>query len=179
MTWVDLAIVIVLAASVFGGLAQGFLRSVCSLCGLFFGLVLASWNYVRVAVILLPLVRIEPIADAIGFLLIALLVMGAANILGMAAASTVRGIGLGCLDRIAGAAFGFLQGALLVTLGILAIVAFFPQAHWLADARLPRYFFGACHLSTQLSPTELADRVRSGLRILEHDAPDWLHPQTG
>ena len=51
-------------------------------------------------------------------------------------------IGLGCLDRIAGGSFGFLQGVLLVTLGILVTVAFFPQAHWLADARLPRYFFG-------------------------------------
>ncbi len=64
----------------------------------------------------MPLVRIEPVADAIGFLLIALVVMGLAGIVGKILAKTVHQLGLGCLDRLAGAAFGFLQGVLLVTL---------------------------------------------------------------
>jgi uncharacterized membrane protein required for colicin V production len=85
-------------------------------------------------------------------------------------------MGLGWLDRLAGGAFGFLQGILLVTLVILVAVAFFPRAHWLVEARLPRLFFGACHLSTRTSPEELADRVREGLRILEEESPRWMHP---
>jgi uncharacterized membrane protein required for colicin V production len=88
-------------------------------------------------------------------------------------------IGLGCLDKLAGGAFGFLQGALLVTVVILVAVAFFPKAHWLLDARLPRSFFGACHLSTHISPQELADRVRHGLTYLEEESPQWLHPNSG
>ena len=48
MTWVDWAIVIVLAVTVIGGLTQGLFRSVCSLAGLIFGLLLAAWNYGRV-----------------------------------------------------------------------------------------------------------------------------------
>jgi membrane protein required for colicin V production len=58
MALVDWAIVIVLALSVLGGLAQGFFRSVCSLGGLVAGLALAAWNYARVAALILPLVRI-------------------------------------------------------------------------------------------------------------------------
>jgi len=179
MTWVDWAIVIVLVTSVLGGLSQGFFRSVCSLCGLFFGLILGAWNYARVAAILLPIVHIEPIADAIGFLLIAVLVMVVANIIGMVLSKTIRGIGLGCLDRLAGGAFGLLQGALLITLSILAIVAFFPTAHWLAEAALPKFFFGMCHLSARVSPAELAERVRNGLQMMEQNAPEWMHPPTG
>jgi uncharacterized membrane protein required for colicin V production len=91
----------------------------------------------------------------------------------------VHRIGLGCLDRLAGGAFGFLQGALLIVLSILVIVAFFPKAHWLAEARLPKYFFGACHLSTQVSPEELAHRVREGLLMMEQRAPEWMHPPAG
>jgi hypothetical protein len=68
---------------------------------------------------------------------------------------------------------------ILVTLGILVIVAFFPQAHLLAEAQLPRLFFGACHLSTHMSPDELARRVREGLRTLEGETPGWMHPQNG
>src|ERR1035441_7104440 len=129
MTWVDWAIVFVLAASVIGGLTQGLFRSVCSLCGLIFGLVLAAWNYGRVAALVLPMVRVREIADAVGFLLIALLVMTIANIIGSVLAKMFRSIGLGCLDRLAGAAFGFFQGALLLTLAILVTLAFFPRAH--------------------------------------------------
>lgn len=179
MTWVDWAIVILLALSVLGGLARGFLRSICALGGLLAGLILAAWNYERLASLLKPLVRIEAIADTIGFLLIAFLVMGLASLLGRTLSKALHSIGLGCMDRLAGAVFGFFQGALLVTLCILITLAFFPRTHWLARAKLPRYFFGACHLSMQMSPAELATRVRLGLKTLEDESPRWLHPGHG
>jgi membrane protein required for colicin V production len=179
MTWVDWTIVIVLAASVLGGLAQGFFRSACSLCGLLFGLALAAWNYGHVAAVVRPLVRIDAVADTIGFLFIALVVMGAANLLGMTMTKTLNWMGLGCVDVLAGGVFGFLQGALLVMLCILVTVAFFPQARLLVNARLPRLFFGACHVSTHMSPAELAAKVRDGLRTLERESPEWMHPGNG
>src|SRR5580704_7835276 len=125
MTWVDWAIVVMLAVSIVGGLTQGLLRSVCSLAGLILGLVAAAWNYGRVAAMLLPMVHNESIADAIGFILIAILVMFVANLFGSVLSRAVHRMGLGCLDRIAGGAFGFLQGALFITLIILVVVAFF------------------------------------------------------
>jgi membrane protein required for colicin V production len=179
MALVDWAIVILIGLAVLGGLSQGFFRSVCSLGGLFLGLVLAAWNYARVAALLVPIVRIEAVADTIGFLLIALLVMGVADLVGKTLAKTLHMMGLGFLDKLAGGAFGFLQGALAVTLFILVTVAFFPHAHWLTEARLPKRFFGACHLSTHMSPAELALRVRLSLKELEQESPWWLHPESG
>ena len=178
MTWIDWAIVIVMALSVLGGLKQGFFRSVFSLGGLLLGLALAAWNYGRVAALLMPLVRTEPVANTIGFVLIALFAMALASVLGTVLAKIMHQIGLGCLDRLAGAAFGLFQGALLVTLGILVVVAFYPKAHWLAEGKLPRRFFGACHLSTHMSPEELAKRVRQGLKTLEEESPPWMHPHS-
>jgi membrane protein required for colicin V production len=176
MTWIDWAIVIVMAMSVLAGLQQGFFRSFCSLGGLLLGLVLAAWNYARVAALLKPLVRIEPVADTIGFILIALFVMGLASLIGTILAKALHKVGLGCLDSLAGGAFGLFQGALLVTLCIMAALAFFPRAHWLAEGKLPKHFFGACHLGTNMSPAELAKRVREGLRSLEEESPPWMHP---
>lgn len=178
MTGVDWAIVVVLALSTLGGLAQGFFRVVFSLGGLVCGLVLAAWNYGRLAHLLMPLLRIEPVADTVGFLLIALTVMVVTGIVGMVLSKTIHRMGLGCLDRLAGAVVGFVQGVVLVTLMILVTVAFFPQASWLVEARLPRMFFGACHLSTRMSPEELAQRVRKDLRMLERESPGWLHPDS-
>ncbi|MGB9408975.1 MAG: CvpA family protein [Terracidiphilus sp.] len=176
MALVDWAIVAVMVLAVLGGLSQGFFRSVFSLGGLLLGLALAAWNYGRIAAFVLPLVRIQAVANAIGFLLIAVLVMVAAGIAGKILSKAFHYMGLGCLDRLAGAIFGFFQGALLVTLVILVTVAFFPRAQWLTEAKLPRLFFGACHLSAKMSPADLAQRVRLGLKALEEESPQWLHP---
>jgi membrane protein required for colicin V production len=179
VNWVDWTIMLVMALAVLGGLTQGFFRSFCSLGGLLLGLVLAAWNYERVAALIFPLVRSQRAASAIAFLLIALVVMVLAALVGEFLSRVFHLMGLGCLDKLAGAGFGFLQGALLVMLAVLVTVAFFPKAEWLEEARLPRMFFGACHLSAQMSPAELAERVRQGLRFVEEESPQWLHPGNG
>ena len=124
MGLVDWAIVVLMVLAVLGGFTQGFFRAVCGLGGLLLGLAIAAWNYGRIAKLILPLVRIEAVANVIGFLLIALLVMALAGLAGKILSKTFHSIGLGCLDSLAGAVFGFFQGALLVTLVILVTVAF-------------------------------------------------------
>lgn len=176
MTLVDWIILLLLACAVIGGLVQGFFRSVCSLGGLVLGLVLAAWNYARLAAVLLPVVRVAAVADTIAFLLIALLVMALIGLIGNLLARALRLLGLGWLDALAGAVFGFFQGVLLVVIGILVVVAFFPQVQWIANARLPRMFFGACHVSANVTPSELGQRIRSGLRTWESESPRWMHP---
>ncbi len=176
MTLVDWIIAAILAVATLAGFIQGFFRSVCGLGGLVLGLVLAAWNYGRLARVLKPMIHKEQVADVVAFLLIALLVMAVLAVAGSLLAKALHAIGLGCLDRIAGAAFGLFQGALMVTLGILVTVAFFPQTQWLTESTLPRYFFGACHLSTRVSPEELAKRVRRELKTLENASPRWMRP---
>ena len=176
MTLVDWIIVALLAGAVLGGLAQGFLRSVFSLGGIILGLVLAAWNYGRFGALLRHAVHNEKAANAIAFLLIALVVMAVAGMTGSLLSKAMHKIGLGCLDRLAGALFGLFQGAVIVTLCILVTVAFFPKTKWLTESRLPKYFFGACHLSTHISPDELAQRVRQELKTLEEASPEWMHP---
>ena len=178
MELVDLTIVLVMALSALGGLSEGFIRAASALAGLVLGLAVAAWNYGWAAAALLPLVRFASAANALGFVLLAICVMGLAGAGGNLLARAVHGIGLGCLDKLAGAIFGLLRGALLVTLMILVTIAFFPRAHWLAEARLPRLFFGTCHLSTRVSPADLAQRVQHGLKLLEEESPYWLHPSS-
>ena len=179
MEWVDWIILAVLIGSVLGGMAQGFFRSICSLLGLILGVLLAGWNYALVAVAFMPIVHVEAVANAIGFLLIAVIVMFLANVIGAILKKMFRWMGLGCLDVIAGSIVGFVQGALLVTVCILVTVAFFPQTEWLTQATLPKIFFGALHVSTDVSPGDLSGRVVDGLKRLEHEAPKWVHEKSG
>ncbi len=171
----DWIIVLVIVLAVLGGFQQGFFRSIFSLAGLVVGLVLAAWNYNRAAAILMGFLGNEQVADAVGFITIALLVMIVAAILGHVTAKALRDLGLGCLDRLAGGVFGLVQGVFLVTLCITVALAFYPDAEWLREARLPRYFFGTAHLSAQLSPGDLAVKVHREMKVLEEQAPGWLH----
>ncbi len=179
MEWVDWIILAMLLGAVLGGMAQGLFRTVCSLAGLVLGVALASWNYARLAVVFKPMVRVDSVADAIAFLVIAIVVMFAANVAGHSLSKMFRWMGLGCIDTLGGAIIGFLQGALLVTICILVTVAFFPQTEWLTEAELPHYFIGACHLSTHLTPGELSGKVLDGLRTLKHETPKWMHEKNG
>src|SRR6202022_99336 len=92
-------------------------------------------------------------------------------------AKAFRLLGLGWLDSLAGGVFGFFQGVVLVVIALLVVVAFFPGVHWVAEAGLPRMFFGACHLSSSVTPSELGERMRSGLRSWEAESPQWMHPE--
>jgi membrane protein required for colicin V production len=176
MTLVDWIIIAILAGAVIAGIAQGFLRSVFSLGGLLLGLVIAAWNYDSVGGLIKKVVHSREVADAIAFLLIAILVAAVAAIVGAFLSKVFHKMGLGCLDRLAGAIFGFFQGAVLVTVCILVTVAFFPETQWLTQATLPRYFFGACHLSANVTPSMLSERVRDDLNRLERESPIWMHP---
>ena len=177
MTLVDWIIVAVLAAAVLGGIARGFFRSAFSLAGLVLGLTLAAWNYWRLAAVLKPVVRSMEVADAIAFLVIALLVMVVAAIIGSLLAKAFEKVGLGCLDRLAGGLFGFVEGLVFVLVCILVTVAFFPQTVWLTDAKLPRYFFGALHVSVRVTPSRLSDRVRNELERLEAESKKLIQEE--
>jgi len=177
LTLVDWIIVVVLAGAVLAGIARGFFRSAFSLAGLIAGVTLASWNYWRVGALLKPMIHSVEAANAVGFLIIAFLVMAVAAIAGSIPAKLFEKVGLGCLDRIAGALFGFVEGLVFVMLCILVTVAFFPQTQWLTEARLPRYFFGALHVSVHITPPRLSDRVRKELQALEAKSAEWMHEE--
>ena|ERR1700734_1947720 len=174
MTLVDWVIIGGLVLATFGGLAQGFFRAACGLAGLVFGYMAAVWNYHYVARVFLPLVRVEALANAIGFLIIILLVMLAGAVLGGFLEKMFRFAGLGCIDSLLGAALGFLQGVVVVMVFVVLTLAFFPGTALLTDARIPPMFFAACHVSMDMSPRELSDQMETGLKRLKDESPGWI-----
>jgi membrane protein required for colicin V production len=175
MTMVDWIILVGLVIATLGGLAQGFFRAACGLAGLIFGYMAAVWNYHYVARVFLPLVRLEPLANAIGFLIIILLVMLAGALVGGFLEKMFRFAGLGCLDSLLGAVLGFLQGVAVVMVFVVLTLAFFPGATFLTDARIPPMFFEACHVSMDMSPHQLSDKLEEGMKRLKQESPGWIH----
>jgi membrane protein required for colicin V production len=174
MNMVDVSIVLLLALSAVLGFRSGLIQSVFSLLGLIAGIAIASWNYKRLADELYPLTNDKSLSEAIWFCLLALAVMLVGVLIGLLVKKLIHGIGLAWLDRVTGLIFGLLRGALLVVLCIVTLVAFFPETKWLGDARLAKYFLGTAHLTTQMTPADLKEKIQSGLRVLEKDSPEWL-----
>jgi membrane protein required for colicin V production len=173
MTFIDLLIVAVLAISVISAFIKGFLVEIFSLAGIFVGLLVAAANYTEFASRLMSWVSNREVAGLVSFLLIALGVMLLAGLIGRLLRSTVRQVGLGFLDRLLGALFGFLKGCAVVTLIVMAMAAFLPNAQWMKNSRLMPIFLTAAHEGSHITPFEFGQKIRRGVEVLRLAPPWW------
>jgi len=176
MNPVDIAILVLVILSAALGFRSGLIQSIFSLIGLIAGIAIASWHYKEFAAELTPHIHSKGADEAIAYCLIAIVVMIAAGVAGWLLKKLIHGVGLGWIDKLTGMAFGLVRGALLVTLCIVTLAAFFPDTRWLGDAQLAKYFLGTVHLTTQMTPQDLKHRILEGLHVLRKDSPAWLHP---
>lgn len=174
MTPVDWAILAVLIISTIAAIAQGFFLELFSLAGLIIGLVLASWNYERLAAPLSRWIHSSGIADALAFLLIALCVMLVAGLIGSLLRKAIRGVGLGGFDRLLGAIFGFIRGCVLVMVAMIAIAAFRPGAPWMQGSKLAPYFLPGARVLSAQAPAVLKKKIALGITIIEHPKSSWI-----
>ena len=173
MSLVDLLILAVLGVSVVSAFIKGFFVEVFSLAGAILGLFLAAANYGAFAPFIQRVVENHQVAELIAFVVIALLVMLLAGLLGRLLRGLLRGVGLGIVDRLLGAAFGLVKGCVVVTLVLMAIVAFLPRQAWLDSSRLAPAFLTAAHGGSHVVPFDLGEKIRQGLDAVRIPQPDW------
>jgi len=113
LTSFDWFLVVVVAVSTLLAFRRGIIRVLFSLGGLIAGIVLAGWNYMRLAEWLHRWIVSVPAAEILGFLAIVVGVMLAASVLATIVRRTARAVGLGFVDRLLGAGFGLVRGVLL------------------------------------------------------------------
>jgi len=176
MALIDWAIIIILIVSVLSAAKHGFFVEAFSLAGVILGLLLASWNYQKLLPWLNGWVHSPGVAEAIAFVVIAIAIMVIAGLAGRLIRWSVRSIGLGWADRFIGAIFGFLKGCVLVTLGVMAIAAFLPHATWLEQSKFAPYFLSVAHEASAVTPAQLGERIREGVKVIRDAQPDWLKP---
>ena len=176
MALADWIIAIVVLVCVLSAAKTGFIVEVFSLAGLVLGLLLASWNYQKLLPWVAGWIHSLPAAEAVAFLMIAIGVMIVAAIAGRIVRWSVRSVGLGWADRLAGAAFGFVKGCLLVTVAVMVAAAFWPKTTWFQSSRMAPYFLSMARQSTLVVPSDLGERVRKGVETIRNAQPEWLRP---
>jgi len=116
MNWLDILILVSLAAPVIGGLATGIVRGAVNLAGLILGIFLAGRYYETMGG-RLGFIHNTDIAKTVAFVVIIAVAVVLAGLVGGLLRKIISGIMLGWLDHLVGGILGLLIGA--VALGAL------------------------------------------------------------
>lgn len=163
MNWLDIVLLIVLAASVVTSFSTGLAREVVGLISLIAALVLAIWFYGTAGSFLLPFVSSPAIAHFCGFLIVFAVVLVAGAILGRLLARFLKVAGLSFVDRLLGAGFGMVRGLLISIAFVLALLAFTPgpsPPNAVVHSKVAPYVIDAARVCAAIAPHELKDGFR-------------------
>jgi membrane protein required for colicin V production len=174
MTLFDWLLLAPLVYSTVQAFLRGLVRELFSLAGLIAGVLLASWNYSRLASPLSKFISNPAVANVVAFLLIAIGIMLVAALAGRLVHTTAHAVGLGFFNRLGGAAFGLLRGCLIGVAILMAISAFLPGTEWVKNSRLAPYFLAGAHAVSFVVPHDLEQLILNGATQIKHNAPDWI-----
>ena len=127
MHWLDIIIIIALIVPIFTGLMQGLIKAALSLAGIIVGVILASNFYENLAGVL-SFISNEDIANIVAFIIILAVVFIIANVIAFFLRTTIKALTLGWVDRVGGAVFGFLMGAIVISALLATIIQFFGES---------------------------------------------------
>ena len=166
----DWILIAFLALSVISAFRRGIITVLFSIGGLLAGIVIAGWTYPRLASILLPFIESREWSAVLAFVFIVAGVMFAAFLAGLAIKKAVAAIGLGLVDRLLGAFFGLIRGALLIMVFLTVLAAFLPHSPWLRNSRLAPYFLAGTHAVSFVVPAALGRQI-STISCWKHRRP--------
>lgn len=161
MTVFDYVVLATLGASVVIGVCRGLVKEVLSLAGWVVAFFVANAYGAKFAAMLpeaIPGATVRLIIAFIALFIGARLLMG---LVSMAIGALVSATGLSPLDRLFGAAFGFLRGVLIV-LAVVTVCAMtsVPQQPFWKNATLRPAVEGTARLIKPLLPEALARHLR-------------------
>ena len=124
MNWVSLVIVAIVALLTWRAFRRGFLRELVGLAALILAVPVAGVFYDDMVPKVEPIIDDATVSALVSFLVILAGVIVAGQLIGYLLRRGVDVLNLGGADRIAGAAFGALQGLLLCQVLLVALVNF-------------------------------------------------------
>ncbi len=124
MDWVSLSIIVVVGFLTWRAYRRGFLRELVGLVALILAVPIAGLFYDDMVPKVEPIVDNVLVAGLVSFLAILIGVIVAGQLIGYLLRRSVDILNLGSVDRVAGAAFGFLQGVLICQVLLVALVIF-------------------------------------------------------
>ena len=158
MNWLDIFIIVITAIPTLIGLKIGIIKAALSLAGVILGTILAGHYYVALAE-QLTFISQANLAKIAAFAIILIGVMLIASVLAAVLKWVVSAVMLGWVNRLGGAIFGFLLGAVFCG-ALLAIWANFLGTGAITSSGLATLLLDRFPMVLALLPEEF-DAVRS------------------
>ena len=135
MHWLDIVIIVAIAITTFIGLKIGLIKAVLSLAGLIVGVILAGLFYVPLSE-QLTFIPQATVAKVVAFAIILIGVMIIAGVLATVLKWITSVIMLGWVNRIGGAVFGLVLGAILCGAALALWIKFFGAGEAITNSSL-------------------------------------------
>ena len=177
LNWFDWFLIAVVAFSMVMAFRRGLVRATFGLLGFVAGFLIAAWQYPRVGdwFNTTRLIVAPSTARIVAFLLIAVTVALAFEVIGKYAQKALRTIGLDLLDRFLGMVFGFARGCLMGIGLLMLATTFAPQSQAVTTSVLSPYLFAISHDVSFLVPRSLQRVMLAGAFNLEQNPPHWIN----
>jgi membrane protein required for colicin V production len=159
----DWALVGIVLLSMYLAFRRGLVRAIMGLLGFVAGFALASFFYIDIADhVNRRWIHSDLAARTLSFLLIVVIVVLGFDVLGRIVQRALRLVGLGPVDRLLGAAFGFVRGCFFCLALLMAITTFDPQSETVVNSVLTPYLFAAAHDVSFLVPQYIQVHMVNG-----------------
>ena len=159
MNWLDIVILVIVVVGIFLGLRIGIIKAALSLAGVIVGVILAGRYYVPLAE-QLTFISQEDVAEGVAFAIILIVVMVIAGILATFLKWAASAVMLGWVNRLGGAVFGLVLGAILCGALLAIWVKFFGIAGVISQSSLAAILLDRFPAVLALLPEEF-DAIRS------------------
>jgi len=162
----DLVLILIVGGSVVSGFLSGFARAGVGFLAAIIGVLFGFWFYGIPAVWIHKFISSVAVSNLVGFLVVfvACLVLG--GLIGKLLSKLFKWTGLSWLDRLMGAGFGFVRGALIAVAFVSVLLAFAPRPMpaWMTGSFLLPYAMDTSNALASLAPRALKDPVRDAVR---------------
>lgn len=159
MSWLDLVIIATIGINTLMGLKTGLIKTVLSLAGVIVGVILAGRFYLPLAG-QLTFIPQATVAKVVAFAIILIVVMVIANVLATLLKWATSLMMLGWVNRLGGAAFGLLLGAIFTGALLATWIRFLGAGQAISDSALAALLLDRFPMVLALLPQEF-DTVRS------------------
>jgi membrane protein required for colicin V production len=159
MNLLDLLLVVIVGSSMITGFMAGFARVGIGFLASLFGMLFAFWFYGIPAGWLHGYFISMTVCNLLGFFVVFFAFVIAGALVARILSNLFKWTGLSWLNRLLGAAFGFVRGSLIAIVFVAVLLAFTskPLPHWMVDSQVLPYAIDGSHWISELAPATIKD----------------------
>ena len=177
MNLLDLLLLAIVGGSIVLGFFSGFARAGIGFLSAIAGVLFGFWFYGIPAAWIHNYVHSTTFSNIAGFLVVFLACAAAGALLGKLLSKLFKWTGLSWLDRLMGAGFGFVRGAIAAVAFVSVLMAFTPKPvpKWMTGSYLLPYAIDASNVLAAIAPRALKDSARQTMAELRQAWEDEVH----